>query len=897
MTINWKRHVSRALAPLSLAPAREAEIAEELSQHLQDRFDELRSSGASAGEARRAALQELDDRDLVRELSGVEPPAAARIELGEGERRAPVVAASDVRYAFRALRKSPLFATVVVATLALGIGANAAIFSAVNGVVLRPLPYANADRLVVVYGNLVARNMTNIVVSAMEYVDFRARNRVFDEMAAYDTAAFTLTGGAEPERLNGAIVTSTLLPLLGVAPALGRPFEAADQEAGRPQVALLGHALWRRRFAADAGIVGRPITVDGKPVEVVGVMPAGFAFPDEDVEVWVPLVLDADLLSENNRGSRSYTVLGRLSRGISVAQAQAGMNAVADAMAREHGESYRGGFSTTVRDLRTDIVGDVTRVLFVLMAAVGVVLLIACANIANLMLVRGHARRRDVAIRAALGANRRRIVAQLLAESAVLALAGGAVGLLAGAWGLDLLVAIAPSDIPRLSEISLDRRVVFFTAAVSMITGVVFGLLPAVQSARVDVHDTLREGGRTASGRHHRTARLLVVAEVAMSLVLLIAGGLLLASFARIQRVPPGFDAHGVVTFRIAPAEAKYTFQQSEQLFADIFGRLLARPGIEAVAATNALPFTEFGGDRSFFIEGRLQPRPEDQPDEQVRFISAGYFEAMRVPVRHGREFTVRDTLAAPRVAVVNEALARKYWPNEEAIGKRITFSRNEPAWYQVVGVVGDIRHRSLDAVEHPELYVPYSQPLFANPSPRPMFVVVRTAGDVMGAAVAAREVVAAVDRDQPISNVRTMEQRIDASLASRRFTMLLIGLFGMLALALAVVGIYGVVAYAVGSRTHEIGVRLALGAPPRAVLAMLVGDGMKLALAGAAVGIGAAFAVTRVMEGLLFGVSATDASTFAVITAGLTLVALAACYLPARRASAVNPVTALRAD
>jgi putative ABC transport system permease protein len=924
--MNWQQEVRRRLKGLNVDRARRREIEDELAQHLQDRYDELRAGGASETEARRDALAELGHTELLRELERVEAPARERLELGAPSRsvhdargiplpasargfggarrgalrtrRRPPDFAGDLRYAWRTLRKQPAFTAVIVLTLGLAVGANAAIFSVVNAVVLRPLPYRAADRLVVVWDNLPTIGLKDIVVSALEYVEYRTRNRVFDEMAAYDTTAINLTGIGEPERLDAAVVTASLFPLLGAAPAIGRAFVETENTAGRDGVAILSNGLWRRRFGSDLAIVGTLVTHDGRALEVIGVMPPTFLFPDDTIELWTPMPFNADLLSENNRGSRSYTVLARLKPGVSIAQAQAGMNAVTEALVREHADHYRAGFYTTVRSLQQEIVGDTGHALFLLLGAVGVVLLIACANIANLLLVRAHARRKEVAIRAALGARRGRIVRQLITESVVLALVGGVLGLLLAVWGLDVLVAVAPRDIPRLTEISIDWRVVGFALSLSFATGVVFGLAPALHATRADLNETLKEGGRATAGvSHHRVRRLLVVAEVGMSLVLLIAAGLLINSFARLQDVSPGFDPARLLTFRLAPPTAKYTFERSEQLFADIAARLRERPGIEAVSATNALPFSGSGGDRTFFLEGQLNPTPEGKPDEQVRFVTAGYFAAMRIPVRRGREFTDRDTLNSVRVSIINEALARKYWPNEDPIGKRLTFDRLQPVWYQVVGVVGNIKHRSLDVDAKPELYVPYSQPLFAGPTARPMFIVVRTTFDPLLAIGAVREVVASLDPEQPVSNVRSMEQRIALSLASRRFTMAILVVFAGVALLLAAIGIYGVVAYAVGERTHEIGVRLALGARPHDVLAMLVRDAMLLAGAGAALGVVGAAALSRVMAGLLFGVSATDPATFAALTIVLAAVSLCACYMPARRATTVNPVTALRGE
>lgn len=896
---NWKKDIRRRLEPLKLPPTREAEIVEELSEHLQDRFNELRAAGAADEIARRDALAELDHPDLLRGLTGIEAPAPdPRGELGTTARNPLVDVGGDLRYACRALRKHPGFAAVIILTLALGIGANAAIFSVVNAVVLRQLPYRDADRLVVVWDNLKRHDLKDIVVSALEYTEFRDRNRVFDRMAAYETKGFNVTGVAQPERLDGADVTASLFPLLGVSPALGRAFLDDDERPGR-DVVMLGHDVWQRLFGGDREIVGKVIAVDGKGAEVVGVMPAGFRFPDETIELWRPIAFDAELLSENNRGSRGYTALGRLKAGVSVEQAQAGMNAVTDQMVMEHPVDYRGGYNTTVRSLHEEVVGGAGRQLFLQLGAVGCVLLIACANVANLLLARAATRRKEVAIRAALGAKRSRIVRQLLTESVLLGLCGGAVGLLAGVWGVELLVALAPPDIPRLGEVALDARVVGVTAVVSLLTGVLFGMAPALHASRPDLGDTLKDGGRSStSATRHRIGKALIVSEVALSLVLLVAAGLLINSFARVQNVPPGFSADHLLTMRVAPPQATYTtFEKGQAFYDQLFTRLRATSGVRGAAAINALPLSGFGGDRTFYIEGRTVTRPEDQADEEVRFVSAHYFTTMNIPMIEGREITVRDVGTAPRVAVINTALARKYWPDGGAIGGRIAFSQREPSWYQVVGVAGNIKHAALDAKDKPELYVPYAQPLFAGATVRPMFVVVRTDQDPIAAVTVVRHMVASLDSDLPVSNIRSMDQRLTASLSSRRFNMLLLALFAGLALLLAAVGIYGLVSYAVSERTHEIGVRLALGAGPRDVLAMLVGEGMTLTAAGAAIGSAAAFAVTRVMGGLLFDVTPTDPATFVAVTALLTLVTLCACYLPARRATHVDPVTALRAE
>ena len=874
---------------------------EEMQQHLDDRYDELRAAGASHEEAMHATLAELDADDPagprvateVRERSARRWSPAARSAFGVGD------VAGDLRYAVRALRKSPLFTTAVVATLALAIGATAAIFSVVNAVVLRPLPYPDADRLVVVWGNLPSIHLQDIVVSGAEYVDFRDRNRVFDAIGAYDAAAFNLTGQGEAERLNGIVATGSLLPLLGAQAAIGRVLQDGDNQPGRARVAVLSHAVWQRRFGGDPGVVGRLVALDGQLTEIVGVLRPGTvsAFGENEPDVWMPIVIDAALLSDNNRGSRAYTVLARLKPGVTIAQAQEAMNHVADSLVRDYPSHYHGGFTTTVRNLKGDIISDTSRGLYLLLAAVSLVLAIACANIAGLLLVRAHARRRELAIRAALGARRSRIGRQLLTESLVVSAIGGGAGLALAFWAVKALVALAPSGIPRLHEVALDARVVAFTAALSMLTGIVFGVAPALQASRADLTDVLKEGSRTIAGGGHRVRRALVVSEVALSLVVLIAAGLLINSFARLQSVAPGFDPDRLLTFRLAPSTAKYSFAKSEQLYAEVFSRLASKPGVEAVAAIDGLPFSGYGGDRTFFLEGKLDAPPSEKPDEQVRFVSAGYFSAMRIALRRGREFTGRDTRRSPRVAVVNEALALKYWPREDPLGKRVTFDRQEPIWYEVVGVVGNIRHRTLDAAEKPELYVPYAQPLFEGWNARPMFVVVRTSFQPTSAAGAVRDVVASIDPDQPISSVRTMEDRIGESLGRRRFNTLLLSLFAALALTLAAIGVYGIVAFGVAERTHEIGIRLALGARPRHVLAMIVADGMALVFAGTALGLAGAAAATRVMESQVFGISATDAATFAVVSIALALVGCCACLVPARRAIALDPVTTLRTE
>jgi len=896
---DWKSDIRERLAPLALPPDRELEIGEELSQHLDDRYHELRSAGASDEAARRDALDELNDADLAQGLIGVERAMPPDVGTAGGPGSIAIRnIGRDVRYAIRSLRKSPSFAAVMLLTLALGIGANAAIFSVVNAVVLRPLPYADATRLMVVWGNLHRPGVEEIPASAGEYVDYRDRARAFEQIAAYDTLGFNLSGRDDPERVEGAVVTASLFPLLGARTQMGRTFAAAEEQPGRDHVAIISHTLWTRRFHADPAIVGQMVTVDGRPVEVVGVMPAAFRFPDETTEMWKPILLDAEALSANNRGSHGFTILARLKRGATRGEAGADLDKVAATFQAQFPDNYRNGFSVTVRPLQDEIVGDTSGALFILLGAVGLVLLIACANVANLLLARASSRRKEIALRTALGASRGRLVQQLLTESVLIAFAGGVIGLLMAFWGVDALVASAPGSIPRLREVGVDGRVVGFTALVSLATGLLFGIAPAIHASRAELHETLKEGGRTTGAALGRAGRLLVISEVALSLVLLVAAGLLIRSFARLQEVRPGFESARLLTFRLSLPESRYaTFEKGGAFFDELFARLRSNPDVRAVAASNALPFSGLGGSRSFQIGGRPPLRPEDSTEEQLRIVTDGFFSAMSIPLFKGREFTRRDSLKGPRVAVINEALARKLFPDEDPIGKRIAFEKDAPKWYEIVGIVGNIKHRGLDARDRAELYVPYRQPLFDSWTVRPMYLAVRTTTDPLDAVAAVRREVNRLDPDQPISDVRTMDERITRSLTGRRFSMLLLGLFASLALALAAVGIYGIVACSVTQRTHEIGVRVALGAQRGDVVAMVVRQGMALAAIGTLAGVAVALALVRVMSGLLFGVSAADPITFISIPMLLAIVSLVACYVPARRATRVDPMRALRSE
>jgi putative ABC transport system permease protein len=804
----------------------------------------------------------------------------------------------DLRYAVRVLFKSKALTAVALLTLALGIGVNSAIFSVVNAIVLRPLPYSRSQDLMVIWGNLHKPGLEEIELSALELRDFQQQSQAFDHIAAYSIEGLNLTGIDQPERLRGAAISANLFPALGVHPHFGRNITPEEDRYGNDRVVILSHALWQRRFGGDPGVVNRTIQLDGRTMNVAGVMPADFHFPDRETEVWIPLAFTPDLLEENNRGSHFLNVIARLKPGVTTAQAQADLNTITARLSSEHNSTYRGGFSTTIRPLHEELVGDLRRAMLVLLGAVGLVLLIACANVAHLRLASATSRYREFAIRAALGARRGRVVRQFLTESVLLSLVGGVVGLALAVWLVRALVLLMPKNTPRVEEIRLDYRVVLFTLGTSLLTGIIFGLAPAFQAAKSILNDVLKEAGRSGgdTSRRLRLRNLLVISEFALSLVLLIGAGLMVKSLLRLQDVKPGFEPANVMTMRVALPATKYeNFKQSEAFFEQLFDRLAARPEVESVGAINLLPFGGSGGDRSFSIQDQPTPAGQARPDEQVRFVSPNYFHTMQIPLLGGRDFTRRDLPDTPPVAIVNSAFARKFWSDGNAIGKRISFSTNNPKWYEIVGVVGNVKHRGLDIADSPELYIPVFQPLFADGYVPPLYVAVRTVNDPALAGGVMRGEVAAIDRDQPVYSLLTMDQRIADSVAPRRFNMFILGLFASLALVLAAIGIYGIMAFSVAQRTHEIGVRMALGASGSDVLKLVLSNGFKLALIGIVVGLLAAVAATRVLSSLLYGVSATDPAIFIIDAMLLAVAALLACYIPARRATKVDPLVALR--
>lgn len=809
----------------------------------------------------------------------------------------------DLRYGARILVKNPGFTLVAILALVLGIGANSAIFSVVNAVVLRPLPYAKSDQLVLIGGNLHRAGFDQLSASAPEFTDYRQQTKLFEYIAAYYLSGFNLTGLDEPERLQGASVSAALFPLLGIQPEIGRAFREDEDLLGHDQVAVISHSLWQRRFGLDPSISGRTIVLDGKPVTIVGVMPPSFSFPDPEIQIWKPIAFDPELLTENNRGSHFLTVIARIKDGVTFAQAQSEIATISSRMSQDHRNVYKStGFSAKIYSLQEQIIGDARLALFVLLAAVGFVLLIACANVANLLIAKVAGRSKEVAIRSALGASRARIISQFLTESLLLASLGGAFGLMLAWWGVKVLVQLGPSDLPRLAEVNLDPRVLLFTTATSVLTGLLFGLVPALHASRPGLLETLKQGGRTSSERTPRRLRgALVIAEFSLALVLLIGAVLMIRSFSKLHQVDPGFRPENLVTFRVVLPRAKYsTFQQQAAFYQQAMQRIGSTPGIVAAGATNILPFSGFSSDRSLLIEGRPVAPGEPHPDEQLRFISPNYFKAMGAPLLEGRDFTDRDASGTPRVAIVDQSMAERYWPSNSAVGKRIAYAgvrENKPEWIEIVGVAKNIKYEGVDSKDNPQIYLPCYQPLFTDINWRmpPLFLVVRSASPIAGAIANIRAEVAAIDKDQPLSDVKTMQQRMGDSVARQFFSMLLLGLFATLAMVLALVGIYGIMSYSVSQRTNEIGVRLALGAQTRDIIKLVVREGMVLAVAGVLVGIAGAAALTRLMATLLFNVSALDPFTFAVVPILLAIVAFVACYVPARRATKVDPMVALR--
>jgi putative ABC transport system permease protein len=859
------------------------ELEEEIRFHQAMRAEENRAEGMSAEEARYAARRQFGNQTLLREVS-LEMWGVRSIET----------LIQDLRYGARTLLKNPVFTLVAVVTLALGIGMNTAIFSVVYSVLLRPLPYSAPEKLMAVYSMRPQMNSFRNVVSAPDFVDWRAQNKVFDAMSAYTGSSYTLTGSDQPERFNGLSVSANFFQTLGVKPLLGRAFLPEEEEAGRNRVAVLSHDLWQRRFGADPNLVGKTVSLNGESYVVVGVTPDDFRFAP--VEIYTPLTFTAEQMSDMARGMHSFLVIARLKAGVTLAQAKTDIEDISRRIERQYPITNAGKFGNVI-PYQKDIVGDIRPSLLVLLGAVGLVLLIACANVANLLLARAASRQREIAVRTALGAGRWRIVRQLLSESVVLSLVGGGLGLLLAYWGADILIRAVPSDIadftPGWRQIGVNPQVLSFSLLISLLTGVVFGLAPALQVSKPDLTDALKDSGKGSAGlKRQRARKVLVIAEMALALVLLIGAGLLIKSFQQLQQVTLGFNPNQVFIANVSLGGAKYRETPRQvNFYQQVLQRVEKSPGLVSAAIVNLPPFS-INSDRVFTIAGKPEPAPDAIPDANYRVISQQYFRTLEIPLVRGRVFTDQDVANAPRVVIINEALARRYFPNEDPIGKQIKLGRymEDNPLHAIVGIVGNIKHRGLDSEFDPEFYYPYAQTPAFNSA-----IVARTQGDPLSLTTAVRNAVLEVDKEQPLSRARTMEMAISDSVTQRRLNMILLGIFGALALALAAVGIYGVMSYTVTQRTREIGIRMALGARRRDVLKSVVGQGMSLAASGVGIGLVGAFLVTRLMETLLFGVKPTDPATFGGIALLLLGVAFFACCIPARRATKVDPVVALR--
>lgn len=804
----------------------------------------------------------------------------------------------DIRYGVRSLLKRPGFSAIAIVTLALGIGANTAIFSLVNAVLLRPLAFADADRLVMVWEDASFAGFPRNTPAPANYVDVKNQNQVFENIAAIDMRSFNLTGDGEPERVEANGVTASFFPLLGVRPALGRTFLDEEDKPGANRVVIIDYNLWQQRYGGQPNIIGRGLALNGEKYEVVGVMPKGFQFMNSKVGIWVPIAFTSEQLQ--SRGRHYLRVVARVKQGVTLAQADAQVRSIYQRIVQDNPETADrlAGYAKPMRD---ELAGDVRRPLLVLLVAVGFVLLIACANIANLLLSRAASRRREMAVRAALGASRLRILRQLLIESLLLAVVGSALGLLLATWSFAFLQRLIPDGLVHSTKLRIDLPVLGFTLLVTLLTAVIFGIAPAFQASRIDLNEALKQGGGRSglNAGGNRLRSTLVVVEVALALVLLVGAGLLIQTFFKLQDQYSSLQAESVLTMRTVLPRTKYKeHAQRANFLKQVLDRVKTLPGVVAAGYSTSVPLEWKGGTNGFAVEGRSIEQAQLgglSYDANHRQISTDYFKAMGIPLQQGRTFNDGDNEQSIYVAIINETMARQYWPGENPVGKRIKLG--DPAdpelpWTTIVGIAGDVRQMGVDEPVKPEMYFPYQQSI--EPFYTPRDLVIRTSVDPLSLVAAARNEIHQVDPDQPISNVRTMAQVLGEETSSRRLGMTLLTVFAGLALLLATLGIYGVLAYFVVQHTQEIGVRMALGAQRSDILKLVLKKGMALALLGVAIGLIGAFALTRLMASLLYGVGSADPLTYASIAILLTVVAFLACYLPARRATKVDPMTAL---
>ncbi|HKQ77448.1 MAG TPA: ABC transporter permease [Blastocatellia bacterium] len=802
----------------------------------------------------------------------------------------------DLSYSMRMSLKQPGFTLTAVITLALGIGANTAIFSLVNAVLLRPLPYREAERIVAIQELDPQGN--RIQVTSANFLDWRAQNTVFEHLAAIRTRQSNLANDGQAERIETAIASANFFEVFGARPQAGRLFTPADEQAGHEPVVVLSHRLWQRRFGGAESVIGQQMILDGGSYTVIGVAPAGFRYPDK-TELWFPPLrlapeINATFDVTQTRGFGYLSAVGRLKPAVSLEQAKAEMETITTRLRKQYPETNNNRFNRVV-SLQTHLVGDTKRSLWLLFGAVGCVLLIACANVANLLLARATTRRRELAVRAALGATRGRTLRQLLTESLSLALAGGLFGLLLAWWGVDALTRLLPAGFPRLGEIALDLPALGFALLASLATAIIFGLAPAWQSAKIELQEALKESARGSVGaRRNRLRGALVTAEVALSLALLVGAGLLFRSFMRLQAVNAGFDAVGVLTMRLAPSGTNFREDPQYIGFYQKVGEKIATiAGVEAVGAINTLPLSK-GPTFDFRVEGQPEKPVDQWPGANYRNVTPDYFRVMKIPIAQGRPFTERDNESAPPVALINQAVAERDFAGQNPVGKRINFGgrdrSGQPIWHEIVGVAANVRNKELQGEAEPEIYTAAWQDAFAG-----MTFVIRASVDPTTLATAVRQAVREVDPAQPVSDLRAMETVVGETITQEKLNLTLLGLFGGLALALSAAGIYGVTSYTVAQCSQEIGVRKALGAQNGDVLRLVIRQGMAMVMRGVAIGLVMALAATRVMKGLLFGVGATDPLTFSMIALLLISVALLACWIPARRASNVDPMVALR--
>ncbi len=860
----------------------ERDFTEEIEAYLEMLTQSKVDRGFEREDARRAALLELEGMEQVKE-------EVREVRMGHFIE----TILQDLRYGVRVLIKSPVFTLVAVISLALGIGANTAIFSVVNGLLLKPLPYPESERIMAVWHTPPQESfpgMNKFSVSPGNYLDWKAQSHSFEQMAVYSDGGFSLSAGDTPMPVDGAAVSSEFFTVLRSNVILGRTFMSEEEQPGRDKVAVISYGLWQRLFGANPNVIGKSFTLESETYTVIGVMPNGFQFPGKS-ELWVPLAWDEK--EKQTRAIHDYVVIARLKPDVSLQQAQAEMKTISSRLEQQYPEENK-GWGAVVIPLQEDLVGDLRPALLVLFSAVGFVLLIACANVANLMLARGANRQKEIAIRVALGAARTRVVRQLLTESILLAVIGGILGLLLAGWGISMLVRLSSSGLPD-NEIGIDKWALGFTLLVSLVAGMVAGIAPAFQFSSADTSETLKQGtGRTGgSSVKQRTRKALVICEVALSLILLIGAGLMIRSFWKLQQVDPGFNTNNILTMGVGLPTTKYPDPKQQAAFFDrVLEQVKAQPGVVSAGSTTTLPLAGGGSIQPFTVEGQPAAAVAEQPSARMRYISPDYFQAMGIPLRQGRFFNDQDREDRVPVIIISESMARRFWPGENPVGKRLTPTFHlKQGVREIVGVVGDVK-TGLDADASPTMYLSYKQ------VPRPyMTVVVRTATDPKNFTQPISKAIYAVDKEQALWNVRTMDEVIAASVSGRRFNMTLLIIFAVLALVLAAVGVYGLMNYSVILRRRELGIRIALGARTTDVLRLVLGQGLALTLIGVGIGLIGAYGLTRLMASLLYGVPATDALTFISVSAVLVVVGLLASYLPARRATKVDPMIALRSE